>query len=134
MSISVTWEDTDQTVLRFTVAGAWTWDEFYAAISDARALADSAETDHIDSIIDILDSSLFPSNVLFHARRLPSGAHPKLKSGTLVMVGSSPLVKTLLNIMRQLNPKAMRNFYITRSIKEAEQLLSALHTEAQIAV
>ena len=57
MGVQVEWDNIEQTVLRYTVAGRWTWEDFYVARDHARHLADLAPVTRVNSIIDIRTGS-----------------------------------------------------------------------------
>lgn len=127
MSFKVEWDNLERRVLRYTVADEWTWEEFYAARERGRQLADAVAHEHIDAIIDLRSGGVFPNNPLFHFRRMPAESHPKLIDSAVVFVGNNLYVSTLLEIMRRINPHAMRNFYIAHSIEQAHLLLHGIH-------
>jgi hypothetical protein len=132
MSIRVEWDSDDHTVLRYTVVGHWTWDELHAALERARTLADAAPSSVIHSIIDIYTGSLYPQNALSHFRRMPFEAHPKFKNGCVIIVEDNLFVRSLMNILRRLNPHAVRNFYNVRTMKDAYALLERLRQTAAL--
>ncbi len=123
MSVEVEWDNPERTILRYTVIGHWTWEEFYAARDHARVLADEVAQTKIDAIIDIRIGSMFPRNSLTHFRDMPEDAHPKLENGTVVVVENSLFVRTLMDIMRRANRTAMENFHRARSLDEARAIL-----------
>jgi hypothetical protein len=110
----------------YTVKGAWSWQEFYDAREQGRALVDAAGRSYVNSIIDMRDGSLFPQNALHHFRRMPDDAYPQFKFGTVVIVEDNPFVEILIDMMRRLNPNAMRNFYRARTVEAARARLGSL--------
>ena len=131
MGISVGWDSDVQTTLLFAVSSSWTWEEFYASIELARQLADSSELQYIHSIVDIHEGSMFPQNALLHFRRMPFNASPKLKAGTIVIVGGSFFVKALMDILRHLNYDVMERFHSVHSLQEAHALLAKEQATAE---
>ena len=80
MGVEVEWDNQEQTVLRYTVVGHWTWEEFYAARDRARALADKVDLPRVNAIIDIRIGSMFPRNSLTHFRDMPGERIPSWKT------------------------------------------------------
>ena len=123
MGIRVDWDQDVHYVLRYTVTGQWTWAEFYAARDKARGMAESIARQQINCIIDIHDGSPFPPNALIHFHKMPQDAHPKLRFGTVVIVGDSAFLRTLVDIMHHLNPKVMENFHLVPTLADARTVL-----------
>ncbi len=123
MSVEVEWDNPERTILRYTVIGHWTWEEFYAARDRARGLADEVALTKIDTIIDIRVGSIFPHNSLMHFRDMSSEAHPKLENGSVVVVENTLFARTLMDIMRRANHSGMENFYSAPSLDEARAML-----------
>ncbi len=132
MSVQVDWDNGEQTVLRYTVSGCWTWEDFYLARDQARDLADLAPVSRVNSIIDIGAGNLFPQNALTHFRRLQFEAHPKLKQGNVVIVQNDLFVRSLMDIMRRVNPQAMRNFHSARTLEDARDMLVSRQEHATL--
>ena len=127
MSFQVEWDNLERSVLLYTVVGEWTWEEFYAIRERGRQLASTVDHGRLDSIIDLRLSGSFPNNPLSHFRRMPAETHPQFIDGNIVLVGNNLLVSMLLDILRRINPHAMRNFYITHSTEQARVLLHGIH-------
>ena len=68
MSISIQWDNPDQTALVLTFIAPWTWDE-YEAISDTIQKAFESVTNNIDLIIDLHHAGIHvPDHVLAQLR------------------------------------------------------------------
>ena len=48
MSFKVEWDNLERSVLRYTVIGAWSWEEFYTARERGRQLADAVAHQRIE--------------------------------------------------------------------------------------
>jgi hypothetical protein len=123
MSVSVAWDNSEKTVIRYTAEGKWTWDEFYLARDAARAWMDSVSHSKINFIIDVRSTSIFPSNALSHFGRMPSHTHPK--SGMIVMVGVHRFAQVLVDMMTHLNSAAMNKFCMVSTMEQAREILAA---------
>lgn len=127
MSFQIEWDNPECTLLRYTVSGHWTWEEFYSARVEGRQMIDQVDADRIDAIIDLRYGSLFPQNALFHFRQLPGEVPPKLDNGVVVIVQNNLFVSTMIEVMRRINPHAMRNFYSARSLEQARAQIHEAH-------
>src|SRR4051794_29163118 len=67
MTINVTWDDGDKTILRWTFIGRWTWDEFDAAVSETEAALAAAAL-QVAVVADVTRSGLIPADVLRRVR------------------------------------------------------------------
>jgi hypothetical protein len=132
MEITVEWDDAEQTVLRYTVKGVWTWQEFYAARDRGRQLVDAAGHAQVNTIIDMTEGSLFPQNALSHFRNLSEESYPQFQFGKVVIVEDNPFVAILMDMMQRLKPKAMRNFYRARTVEDARAKLSRLRDDTEV--
>ena len=125
MGVSVNWDHKEAGVMLYTVEKRWTWDDMFAAIDQAREMADSIPNEQVHSIIDIRAGSLFPHNALVHFRRMSNGAgNPKLKAGTAVLVGDNFFVKSLVDIMSRWNYRSMQHFAMTTTLDDARLFLA----------
>ncbi|HVU11257.1 MAG TPA: hypothetical protein VHD90_08265 [Phototrophicaceae bacterium] len=124
MSVSVHWDNDEQSVLHYVVAGHWTWDEFYDALAEARQMIDASSQQRIHAIIDISEGSLFPKNALLHLRRLSVDTPTKMQFGTTVIVSKNLFVKSLMDVMSHLNPDATNNFQLMATLEEARKLIA----------
>ena len=58
---------------------------------------------------------------------MPAEAHPKFADSNIIFVGNNLFVSTLLELMRRMSPRTMRNFYIAHSLEQAHVLLHGIH-------
>jgi hypothetical protein len=123
MSITVTWDDPDdQTRILFTINGRWTWEEFYNAIYEERAMMDSVSKPYVHSIVDIRHGRMFPSNALSHFARMSTTQHPK--AGLMVMVGMGSFVKALMNMLNRYKKGSTSLIRVAENMDEARHLLT----------
>ena len=125
MGVTISWDHKEAGVMLYTVEGRWTWEDLFAAIDQAREMADSIPNAQVHSIIDIRAGSMFPHNALVHFRRMSNGgANPKLKAGTAVLVGDNFFVKALVDIMSRWNYRSMQHFAMTTTLDDARVFLA----------
>ena len=116
MGVSVSWDNPDQTIIRFEFDGEWNWDELYAASDQATEMLDNSEHT-VDFIMDIRRAKKIPNDLMSHAERLASGKHPR--RGLMVVVGANKLLRTLSGGIRKLFPEATQNVILAADMEEA---------------
>jgi hypothetical protein len=121
MSIKVTWDNAERTIICFDFEGRWDWDELYAASDQATEMLDSV--DHmVDFIMDIRETQKIPKDFMSHAERIASGSHPR--RGMMVVVGANRLLRTVGSGLRRLFPDATRNLVFAADLEEAEEIIA----------
>jgi hypothetical protein len=129
MTIHVTWDNTEQTIILYTVNGHWTWGELTEALAQGRALMDSVSHERVDFIVDMTDGNTLPSITLYHFTRLSQAPHPK--SGLMVMTGVAPVIRALLDLLGRYQGVGARARAImtATTIEEARAVLATLRRE-----
>ncbi len=121
MSVSVTWDNDQQTILRFQFAECWEWNDFQAAIQDSQVLL--ATVGHIvDVIADFQDSRLVPTETL--ARLAYVGGPSPINLGNIVVVGSQAFSMTTLSLFRTYYRSVAEAFEVTHSVERGRALLA----------
>jgi hypothetical protein len=123
MSISVTWDNEDKTILRMTVVGRWTWAEYFASAEQAR---DAISTvDHpVDIIGDMLRSGPVPLGMPIRRFRYAIDMMPT-NFRKAAIIGGSPFTKSLMIAFMQIYRKANEKMVLVQTIDEAYAALSA---------
>jgi hypothetical protein len=136
MAIQVAWGNYDRTVVLYTFDGAWTWQEFFAAIDIARRLARTV--DHpVKEIIDMTNADDIPSyitlplNAMNNMKLLIHSVHSS--ECEVLVVGIKPLVKALWETFRAVaSPKLATNVCFVKTLEEAYRM-AAPQTVSQLA-
>ena len=98
MGITVQWDNSEQTIIRFIYTGAWSFGDLFDAMHDARTLMDTV--DHtVHGIIDMRESKLMPNGALSLGRNVTMRKHPN--QGRSVIIGASGFVRTLYDVYRK---------------------------------
>jgi hypothetical protein len=122
MSVNVSWDNDDKTIIRYDFDGQWTWNDFNAATVDAFAMTRSV--DHrVDSISYFNKGAALPPNALFQFRRAMANA-PKNR-GKTVIVGGSAFIKTMVAVFSHLNRELGERLALADTLDEARANLTA---------
>ena len=98
MSISVVWDNPEQTIIRYIYNGQWNLDNFYHVLQESREMMDTV--DHrVGLIIDVQNSKLVPNGVLSHGKNVSLRKHPN--QGKSIIVGASGFVRTLFDVYKK---------------------------------
>jgi hypothetical protein len=96
MSITVSWDNEEKTIARYTFSGKWTWLEFQTAVNQIHTMVRSVPN-KVDYLAELQHSEVPVGNALFHIRRAIKAA-PK-NSGLLVVSGGSSFVSAIFSVI-----------------------------------
>jgi hypothetical protein len=135
MGVSTRWMDDGRTILGYIFEDNWTWEEMRLAIEQANRYMDTV-AHLVDFIADTRDGGLIPSDVFANVRQFAVSVPPHANyGGTTVFVGSSMLVRTLMNmvvyIYQQLNQ--YHKFVFAGTLDEAYAIIAAHRAERRSA-
>lgn len=100
MSIRVSWDTPDKTIIRQDYDADWSWEEFSAAFKRTAELA--AEVDDMVGIIaDTSGISQIPPKAIVHAARAVSQLPPNDQL-VAIIVAPSPFVNTMVDLVARL--------------------------------
>jgi hypothetical protein len=124
MSVKVVWDDEQHTALRYDLEGRWTWDEFYAAFNEGKAMMEgSAHTVHfILNAMDNLSKGYVPPGALSHVASLNRNAPPN--AGITVAVGGNTLGKIFHGMIARIYPKIAKRYAFADSLEEARAMIA----------
>lgn len=99
MSIQVEWDSKDQTIIRWTILGRWTWSEYEDALNASNAMI--AAVDYpVDALYDVTEMSILPHDIVtrFKAKYLAA----PLKARLYLAVGADTYLQLLWNTFTSL--------------------------------
>ncbi len=129
MGIELYWDNDAQTVIWCEFDREWTWDEMDATMNKVKGITDRAARE-IAAIIDVRRGVNFPGGSIFTPAAL-NQAKKMLRmgeggtSGPVVVVGASPLIKTVYNTVRAMDKNGLSNVSFAESLDEARAILQA---------
>lgn len=100
MAIDIGWDDETKTILRWTMQGTWTWDDFWAAIAETDTYGASVQVERVDLLVDFSHSGPIPAGALSVFRRANRGDNEN--QGLIVICGTDRLATTLLDTFRRI--------------------------------
>jgi hypothetical protein len=126
MGIRVEWDNNEQTIIRYSLEGHWTWDDLLTAVATSNAMLDAAGR-KIHFIHDATTSKGVPNGALTHLRRFIGKEHPN--TGRSVIVGAQGnaimLARGLLGMVDRFYKKDW-DFMFADTVGEARELLAKL--------
>lgn len=127
MGVQIIWDDAEQTVLRYDIAGDWTWDDLKQGRQQVFQILDSAVNDRIYAIVHFVEGKIsIPNGGMQHFKELIRYGHPK--AGLTVIVGASWLMKsaagTFKNAYTAFTGRRV-NFEYADSLDAARQIIAA---------
>ena len=121
MSITVTWDNPERTVLRYEFTGVWQWDEFNKALDQAEKML--ASVGHIvDVIADFQASGCVPTETLARLAYV-AGSRP-VNLGANVLVGSQVFNTTTFTVFGNYFGDVARSYQMAHSLDRARALLA----------
>lgn len=125
MSIELYWDNDDQTVMLCEFPRKWTWDDMYAMLTKVKRVTDRSERE-IGAILDVrqgvsIPGGIFTPSTYEHAKQMLKMGEGG--SGPVVVVGASPLIKTVANAVRTIDQQAVSNVSFVDTLDEARAIL-----------
>jgi len=115
MAVRTEWDGPDKKVIRWTLEGAWTWEEF--AVTHRTSTTDiSAQQHAVDIIVDLSASNIPPEDTQGILAALPENI------GVTVLVGTHVIVRSFYTALRQLHPLPT-NMALVTTLAEAYELV-----------
>lgn len=121
MSITVLWDDPEQTTLRYIFNDRWDWNELYAALDKGRRAKDMRRC-VIDSIYDMESGLYVPAGVISQFRRLARMRHRN--DGIYIAVSNSSFARSIFNLFCVNFGDVAPRYYLVDSL-DAARLLAA---------
>jgi hypothetical protein len=120
MGTHVTWDNSDQTVIRIDFEGAWTWDDFVGAMAEARQLM-LGVSHQVDLIVNMKPGTM-PRNGNAFAygvdvmRKWPASLRT-------ILVVTNPYVQAFGTPFIQLNRSLAAKMHLVTSLEDAYRFL-----------
>ncbi len=130
MSVELYWDNDEHTVIWCEFERDWTWDELDAAMTKVKHITDSADRE-IAAIIDVRrgvnlpGGSIFSPAAMAQVRKLFQMSDGK--RAPVVVVGASPLIKSIYGMARTMDKTGLNNVSFTATLDEARTTLKSLN-------
>jgi|FLYN01.1.fsa_nt_gi hypothetical protein len=127
IEIMLAHEDERKIILHEEYHDPWSWDDFYAALDQERAITRTANGRTVYRVVDLRGTTFVPPGAIQHFRRaserLVQNPSP---FGMTVYVTTDPFVRALGNLLRSRFPQAGRNIRRAATLPEAYLLIQRL--------
>ena len=122
MSIEVSWDNADKTIIYTKVTGSWTWEEMYAVSEKSIDMRRSVKHP-VGSIVDFREAKGLPGGAISHAKNIVRKQEGH--SGTTVFVGCNFASMSLWNVLMNVYGFFIQNqdFQFATSLCEARTYL-----------
>lgn len=123
MGVSISWANDDHTIVTYTFADPWTWDEFYRCWDWLKAEMDASDQP-ISIIMDLRAFRTIPPDIMKHLKGILVQMHPNFSRAT-AYVGAGMLKTMYPVVLRQLAPEMVGQVqaFFAPTLEEARQLL-----------
>ena len=116
MPVQVRWYNEDKRILYYDFQGEWTWDEYFTALAEGRAIMRSVEYD-ICLLNDMRHASHIPNGFMSKAQTVV-GSRPD-NTGRVVFIATQTFFLNLLDTVRRVLPAFGANYYYEESEERA---------------
>lgn len=125
MPIQLNWKQQDPPILHYTMVAPWSWDQFFEAVTESRRLMDSGKYASMDMIIEWDRMPKFPPHMLTHISNLFQRGQSRSKhvEARFVTVATPSLVRTIVETLMKIYPRASHRVLFANSVDEALALL-----------
>ena len=121
MSITVTWDNPINTVLRWEFNGWWSWYDFSVIQKQSNEMMASVKHT-VHAIADMSNTRFIPPNALIEFGRAVKDV--PANNGIIVLVNCSFLLETMVQTYMRMNQNSKVFIMTARSMKDARDLLS----------
>lgn len=98
MSVSVEWNNPDQTVMRFIFEPPWDWSAFHEAVLQSHVLLNQVKHSVV-RIFDVREYEHLPTEALEEAKHMQEKLHPYFHP-TVIVLGAKPLARSIGELFR----------------------------------
>ncbi len=129
-TVTATWDNTEQTIVRFDFADDFTWDDAYHAKDDAdRLINESAYKGALGVIFATSPNVRMPRNVLSATRNGLTKKHPRVVA--IALVTQNSFTRIMYNTLVKIVPGLAQVYHHATTLDEARMLLNAKIAETQ---
>jgi hypothetical protein len=127
--ITVAWFDESKTAILCTYnQDGWTWEDFFVALEQQRALIESVDHPKVNIVVDVRKSTWLPKggSLLTGMRKFSSERHPR--QGQTIVVGARGMVASIASTVSKLMGSSRLEMRFASSMEEVQVMLN--HLEA----
>jgi hypothetical protein len=120
MVVCAAWDHAVWRVIRLTIEGQWTWDEYFAATDSIIKLMETIDS-QVDFILEVRSASVPADGVRYIERASVYFRHPQ--AGHAVIVGAQGYVRILLTVFSRVYPSAGQRLLFAPTLIDAYPVL-----------
>lgn len=125
MPVEVSWDNAEQTRIRYHFTGKWTWSDLDTAIQTVNALL--ASVPHRVYILIHFEAAQIPNGAITELRQ--RNARPAPNWGGGVFIGVHPLLRILIENFRKIYPPLAKQYAVASSRDEAVAIIDQWQTK-----
>jgi hypothetical protein len=130
MGITVDWDNTAKTIVRYEFDEQWKWEEFYVAKKHAYTIINTVPH-KVGVIMNAPPNVQLPPNMLTHSLSALRNKHPN--TVILVFVLTQPFMRAMISTMGKISRMASSSIELATTLDEARAIvdkrLYALHDD-----
>jgi hypothetical protein len=116
MPVHVRWYDAENHILYYNFQGDWTWDEYFTALAEGRALMRSVDH-NVCLLNDMRQATHIPSGFMSKAQTVV-GSRPD-NTGRVVFIATQTFYLNLLDTVRRVLPAFGANYFYEETEEQA---------------
>jgi hypothetical protein len=120
--VNVTWENEEQTIIRFEFKGHWTWLQAHNTRLQSNKMIDSTLRTKPIGAIFLPSGTYMPPNTLSNAKKEILARHPRIV--VIALVSDNTVVRTLFNAIIRLAPSLRPVYHFVPSLGAAHILIN----------
>ncbi|MEO8607991.1 MAG: hypothetical protein ABI690_08925 [Chloroflexota bacterium] len=127
--ITVAWfDDTKNAILCTYNQEGWTWDDFYLALQQQKALIETVDHPKVHIIVDVRKSTWLPKggSLLTGLKKTTHDHHPR--QGEIIIVGARGMVASIASTISNLMTSSRMEMHFAAKMEEVPALLNQLET------
>jgi len=121
MSVRVFWDTDEKKIIWYVVEGNWTWDEFYTAYYEARAMQRTI-SHRFHAIIDLRSAVGIPGNAMQHVTHLTTIQSEYL--GIRAIITTDESINTLYQAGAKFYSKIAQHFVMVQTVEQAYAIIA----------
>lgn len=120
MTISVGWDNDEQTVLCYQFNGTWTWEDMEVALETGFSLTESV-THKVHVVADMRHSGELPHGLILKINKVLMVA--PANRGNIVLVGANSEMKTIVRMAGRIHARVAQKISTANSFDDAYAVL-----------
>jgi hypothetical protein len=120
MSVTIEWDNPQQTAIRWAFSGVWTWEEMNQVENTFRTLIDDAEQT-VDIILDMTDSAFLPMKTVERLNEVISSV--RHTRGIIFIVGANTMIQLMFRAYGGLSESLTYAYGFVDTIDEARDII-----------